>query len=771
MPQQVTSSVTNNFTKGLITEFTGLNFPENAATDTDNCLYNLVGDVERRLGFDYENNFAINSISTVPSGITTYKWNNAGGDGNVQLLVVYTGGSLFFWNITNATETFPLSNQKLTTNVFLGSFVAVGGAFDNTLECQFSDGNGYLFVTHPSCDPIYCTYVSGVVTGFAITIQTRDFTGAIDGLSTTVRPAGLSAEHQYNLMNQGWTVGNPWQTNSSSTNTVGFGPKSWVVATGLPISSGQNVQVSALDPHNGIPYGMPVMSITVTSYSGSTLVGNVTGINPPFLGYIAASWLFLPYSVSTIITWQAQVGNYPSNSDVWWYFKDGSGNFSPGTTVSNTVLAQSPAPRGHFILNEFSQQRGTETGLPISQIATAKRPRTTTWFSGRVWYAGTDAQQAAFNNVPYYSWTENIYFSQIVQTTDDFGHCYQTNDRTSENLFDLLPTDGGVIHIQGCGSIYKLFAIANGLLVFASNGIWFITGSQGIGFTANDYTITKISSVQSISGTSFVDVFGLPYFWNEEGIYSVSPTQGSGGQLQVEAITLGTILSFYNNIPLMSKKYVKAAFHPVNYNIQWIYRDTNETGISDRYTYNRVLNYNTYNKAFFPYTLSPGATVSGVNYVAGPGGRGSENPSFKYFTLAKTGTTFSEEWDTDHVDWTSAGTPTDYNSYFITGYKLRGQALHKFEMPYVYTYTKNDAEETPTAFKIQGIWDYARSGDSGRWSSEQLVTNFNPNFGVIYRRHRLRGRGMALQIKISSFDSKPFHIIGWSTYDTVNQGL
>jgi len=51
------------------------------------------------------------------------------------------------------------------------------------------------------------------------------------------------------------------------------------------------------------------------------------------------------------------------------------------------------------------------------------------------------------------------------------GNCYQVNDPTSDQLFDLLPTDGGVIVIQGCGSIYKLFPLQNALLVFAANGV------------------------------------------------------------------------------------------------------------------------------------------------------------------------------------------------------------------------------------------------------------------------------------------------------------
>jgi len=107
--------------------------------------------------------------------------------------------------------------------------------------------------------------------------------------------------------------------------------------------------------------------------------------------------------------------------------------------------------------------------------------------------------------------------------------------------------------------VFTNSSIANGLLVFAANRC--IASSlvvQGIGFTANDYTINTISNIQSISGTSFVNVMGLPYFWNEEGIYKVVP--GKSGALEVDPITVGTILTFYNNIPKNSKRYVRGAY-------------------------------------------------------------------------------------------------------------------------------------------------------------------------------------------------------------------
>src|SRR3954465_3877061 len=97
MPSQALTTTENNFTKGLVTEFTGLNFPENAATDTDNCVYTLVGDVNRRLGINYEQNFNTFVQDRSNRAVNTFKWNNAGGDGDTQVIVTQIGMTLLFY--------------------------------------------------------------------------------------------------------------------------------------------------------------------------------------------------------------------------------------------------------------------------------------------------------------------------------------------------------------------------------------------------------------------------------------------------------------------------------------------------------------------------------------------------------------------------------------------------------------------------------------------------------------------------------------------------
>ena len=317
------------------------------------------------------------------------------------------------------------------------------------------------------------------------------------------------------------------------------------------------------------------------------------------------------------------------------------------------------------------------------------------------------------------------------------------------------------------------------LLVFAANGVWYVTGSQGIGFSANDYTIVKLSAVQSISSTSFVDVLGLPIFWNEEGIYKVEPAkQGTSllnsplhvNPLEVTPITVGTIATFYNSIPVSSKKYARGAYHPIDYIVQWIYRGDDAGTVADRYKFDKILNYNTVNNAFFPYSTSNAAvSINGINYVAGPGGSTSPEPNFKYLSITIPGAiTFSEEYRTDYTDWVSTGVPSNYVSYFITGFKLAGQAIKKFQPQYIQVYSRTNG--AASAYKVQGIWDFANDPSSGRWSTAQLINNALTRFDTIFRRHKIRGSGYVLQFKISSVDGQPFDIQGWAVVDTVNAG-
>src|SRR5882762_6479828 len=117
MAQNTSSSVQSNFTGGLKTEFTALNFPENSCIQADNTVFSIIGDVLRREGYDYEANFVFNTVDRTTKALSTYKWNNVGGDGQTQVLVVQIGNTLFFFQSTNATVATSLSSTKLVSTV------------------------------------------------------------------------------------------------------------------------------------------------------------------------------------------------------------------------------------------------------------------------------------------------------------------------------------------------------------------------------------------------------------------------------------------------------------------------------------------------------------------------------------------------------------------------------------------------------------------------------------------------------------------------------
>jgi hypothetical protein len=224
----------------------------------------------------------------------------------------------------------------------------------------------------------------------------------------------------------------------------------------------------------------------------------------------------------------------------------------------------------------------------------------------------------------------------------------------------------------------------------------------------------------------------------------------------------------------------RGSYDPVNYTIQWIFRSqTDGDNLTSRYEYDKILNFNTYNKAFFPYTIGGTAStfvypkVSSIAYVDYPTVSNVATPGFKYFVSAVIGSefqfTFADEHDTGYVDWrTYDNVGVSYDSHFVTGYKLHGQGQRRFQIPYIYIFSNAEEE---TAYQIQSIWDYASSRLSGRYSSAQTIYNNKPYFGMIFRRHRLRGQGIVLQIKVTSVDGKPFDIMGWSTFETANQGV
>ena len=704
MPRSAAIAVENSFLKGLVTEAGPLGFPENACTETYNCVFDNQGKVTRRLGLNFEEGYQNKVTARIDDAIEQYLWETVGGNGELNMMVVQVGVNLYFYEVD---EEGALSPNLKASSLSIAPYGASGFPSSGNQEaCQFASGDGKLFVTHPYCDPFYITYDEDTETfsGTVISIYIRDFEGVEDSLPTDERPTTLTNEHKYNLYNQGWHP------------TV-----------------------------NGIQW------------------------------------------VSHYKTYQ---GKYPSNSEIWWIFKDINGEYNPQSGPPKFPPTNTPAPKGHYQLKAFYQDRSSVSGITGIPVVTSgyQRPSTVAFFSGRVFYAGVQSE----------GFGSNIYFTRIVEKESHYGQCYQDNDPTDENQSDLLPSDGGIIRISEIGAVLRLIPIQNSIIVFASNGVWAIQGSEGVGFSAVDYSVRKLSSVESLAKSSFVMVDGSPLWWNGHSINAVQ-IDPQLGNLSVVSISDDTIKSFFASIPATSKKYVKGAYNPFTRQVQWLYRSTAPTSPSQRTEFDRILCLNTQTGAFFPWSidtsthklLAIGVTKgSGVsreienvedesgNVVTNSVGDNVTNtfivsaqvvPSFRYITMTEISgnsynMTFSQERDPAYKDWTD----TDYTSYFITGYKVHGEAIKKFQTNWMIVYSETEA--TSSCY-LRAVWDFANSALSNRYTNAQQIYNSKDYYGFLTRRLKIRGHGKAVQLRFDSESGKPFNIVGWATFETGNNML
>lgn len=496
---------------------------------------------------------------------------------------------------------------------------------------------------------------------------------------------------------------------------------------------------------------------------------------------------------------------YPSDADVWWLFKTSANLFNRDLADSN-IRGNTPAPKGHYIFNAFNIDRSTVSGITslTTESSSGIRPKAVAFYSSRVWFAGTEAQ--GFGN--------KIYFSQVAKSPQKFGLCYQVNDPTNEYLFDLLDTDGGVVQVPDMGTVYKMVPVQSSLLIFASNGVWAISGNQGIGFSAGDYSIRKVSSIPSVSATSFVDVEGFPIWWNYDGIYMVTGAN-SVGTIQIDNLVETTIKTFYTeDIPTTAKTLARGSYNPLTRQVLWLYRSYSSTDTTSSYEFNAALVFNTFTKAFYPWSFpNHTVTIQAVSAVRAQGSRKVDVPSvdsegqpvvdthlepvvnrtnvvgptasvFKFFVTYPNGSdywgTFAECYKDTYVDfYTIDNTGLDYKSYAVAGYETgsksesalssgAGKGNHKFQNNYVNVYFKN---RDTAAFDVQGVFNTATSVTSGYYGQKQRVASDSSKKDYVYRKIKCRGNGTVIQIKFSSVTGKPFEIAGWTVFETFNASV
>lgn len=514
----------------------------------------------------------------------------------------------------------------------------------------------------------------------------------------------------------------------------------------------------------------------------------------------------------------AQINSYkaansnklPANSKSWIFGKDSSDNFDPAT-LNKQEFGTSPAPKGKTILSAFKQDR-TAGGVTIT-TSSSYRPTACAFFAGRVWYGGVQSANQL----------GKVYFSQVLDTLEKAGNCYQANDPTAEVVSDLLDSDGGVIDIPEAGEIVNIVPLARGILILATNGVWFISGIDNA-FSASTYVVERITSVGCISAKSVTAVENTVMYWSNNGIYLIG-SNNTGVGLTAQNVSDKNIKTFYQNIPSLNKTYAESSYSATDKIVYWLYSSEELTNASTgRFNKNTILalDLNLQSWYWFDLDTSAGPVVVSIetsretnelsftyNVISGADQvitnvsdivqadlpvTANAKQVFKFLTLHPVTSnnyslTFSDLLNTRNsstkfFDWYSYdSTGVEKQAYFYTGYQLAdvGPARTKTGMYLTMfmkrTETEFDASAVPlnqSSCKMQSRWDFTDNSVANKWAAEVQVyrqprvflaspgEDFDDGYPLVVSKNKLRGRGKAVQFKFASEEGYDMQIVGWT---------
>lgn len=757
MTKKSTRGEFNSFVKGLITEASPLNFPEQAASAIENFELNKDGTLSRRLGLGNEPVYSTKSVTfsgtspAVNNTLFTYVWEQPAGLVDKQFLVVNRGGPYL--------DIFDMSQDSIIANGFIGT-VALPAGIPSDPNPQFASLDGFLIVVNGADGPQLVSYNKDTNTlndAEYFNLQTRDIWGVSDIETDNDPSKRVSAKrdsHLYNLYNQGW----------NAPRLVGFAYDS--PDEGFKIANGKypadtekiwtGIRYTASDPAN------PKEKLFYDAFN------EVLGVD---------------------------------------------NSVSRGTFIIDMI--QRGASRSNVIAANAANVSGPGRAVAFTSYAgngerTATGPRCVVQFAGRVWYAGFGPTIDADARSPDLS--RYLAFTQLVKNKSDFAKCYQDGDPTSRESNDIVDTDGGLIRISDMGAVNRMVVLNNTLLVFANNGVWSVTGGSDYGFSATNYKVDRVSEFGTIGPDCIINDGSTVFYWAENGIFAVTFDQL--GKLTAQNITATTIQRFYEQIPTKNRGRARGVYDKVTNKLRWLYEEDAIFSSSSRsmelvldlslkaFSVNAITNYTNTSvadlfvtPAFSTEVVSDDVVVGGDIVLANAEDvivssieRASNLQSVKYLLLRFVADQifYSIGWynDPQFKDWFIIdGAGKDAKAFLVTGALTAGDSSISKQTPLLIMHMKRTelsidsgyTLENQSGCLIRSMWDWANSSNSNKWGPlfqayryrrgympQAVPGEYDYGFDVITTRNKLRGRGRAISLYMESEPTKDCNIIGWN---------
>lgn len=385
---------------------------------------------------------------------------------------------------------------------------------------------------------------------------------------------------------------------------------------------------------------------------------------------------------------------------------------------------------------------------------------------------------SAFGRI-FYAVDSTVSYSQVLVSSQQAGNCYQNNDPTSETIPDLLDTDGGVIPLEDSVGIKALAPFRSGMLVFATNGVWYIYNADG-GFKATGFNISKISERGVSSERSIVEAEGSVYYFSNNGIMQI---QTSDFQvLTAQDITAQTIRTYF--LANYSGKSANGVYNESNKQIVW----WTPSNVSEGLILDLEL------QAFYPQKQS------NTTYTASRPIRINNAVLYPFYVAGATTITYSlgQPLNESFEDF-----GVDIPAYLVTGWETLGKFANKKSIQQAKVFfTKTETQITsftdgayvfdkPSSCLFQARWDFDNSNAYKKWTgitplaggSGKVVQLYKPlqrgfipdaypytlntGEGLIRNKFNIRGNGDAVQFVFEAEPTKDMKILGYSVNYTM----
>lgn len=734
----------NTFVKGLVTEASPLTYPENASLDEDNFVLKRNGSRERRLGLDYEIDYALTATGLTADQIagskqSFHKWDNPGGDTTVSIGVVRIYNRLWFVDLLTDNPSGNLLNG--------GAAIVIAGLTNADIETAVIN-NHLIIVSADLPKPVKLTYTSslGIVLQEQIDILVRDLWGVDDTLSVDERPTTLSPWHDYNLRNQGWsskiTSVCGIEAIPCTYNKLGYYPANSDIWTLGKIGDATSADFEKYDPESMIKNsidnafsakgsyiisafnrgadrttksGVTLLPLdreegrltTVASYAGrifySGIVSNITekmSTSPNYSSYIFFSQI-VTASDKLGKCYQEADPTSPNISDL--IDTDGGAIQIPeATRIYRIVATQSSLLV--FAENGIWEIFGDTNGFVATSYQAAKVAST-----------GTSAPKSVVEALgTLFVWTKaGIY----VISQDDISGRYK-----AENV-----------------SLLTVQSRYNALTDIAKNN-------------ARGFYDEKENTIR--------------WLYNDSDTYS---TTSYVNRYNRELVLDLTLQAFYPQTLAATLPYVADYVEIPNYTVATVDEAVlagTDTVLSDT------------SEVVIPADVVLGRTTkfSFLTIVSATG----LDYSFS-FTLSKYISRTFKDW------YTFDSTGVNYSSYIVTGHEIFGDIMRTKQVPYIWFYFAKTEDgfttdgngnlqiDHPSSCMVKAMWNWTDSITSGKWGTPFQAYRFKRNyipsgeadtfdngFEVIVTKSKLRGSGRSLSLLIESEEGKDMKILGWA---------